>query len=822
MPTVLSGPRAPGFQLVPALAWTYFFAYAAWSVLMLAGLVPRGIVNDLVALPMSLGAAWCGFRAGAARRDEPRLARGWLLVGLAWLCSSVGSALLVVNIWSPTPAADLIGRAVYNLYYPLCLFGLWHFFEMPPRGDSRLRLLVECLIVAAAAVVLAWYFVFRFDEATRSLGPFLKTIGFVVLSELLLMVGASAVLHRPAPHADGPSLTVFGIAVFAAAIADLLYQQSVLVASSWTAPTADLLLGFAGTLVTWAAWLTWTRRPATEGGVPGVAVGLTLLPYLAVGVVAALLVFESTSSGLGAGPIGGLVVGGGMLSLLVILRLLVAQREFVHEATARAAQDARFRSLVDRSSDGILVVSATGRIEYASPAVTRIVGAPMTELDGRLLADFVRPDQQTAVDAWLRASGERPVGEWQLGRPGAWLDVEAVATDLTQDPLVSGIVLNLRDVTERIRLEADLVQAQKLELVGRLSSSVAHDFNNLLTIIIGNLRLARLSGAKGGSADLQAVEAAAHRGAALARQLLSLSRPTEVSLTVVDLASVVRALEPTMRTVLPSSITMVVTSTSDRTPVTLDDAQTEQVLLNLALNARDAMPTGGRLEVSVDTEVAGWVCLSVSDTGTGMSDEAMAHAFEPFFTTKSRMGTGLGLSTVRRIAMTAGGDVQIASRPGSGTIVRFRLPLVAEPEQQGEASSPPPVSGAGHILVVDDEPAVRRLLVQQLTQTGYQVSDASDGAMALARLRAAVVPVDLVLTDLVMPNMSGEALARQMSREFPLVPVLCMSGTPGLATGSNEPWSVDQVIAKPADVDVVAHRIARALALRSLRSAPTP
>jgi CheY-like chemotaxis protein len=233
------------------------------------------------------------------------------------------------------------------------------------------------------------------------------------------------------------------------------------------------------------------------------------------------------------------------------------------------------------------------------------------------------------------------------------------------------------------------------------------------------------------------------------------------------------------------------------------------------------MPTGGTLDVSVRAEEAGgWVGLVVSDTGTGMSDEAMAHVFEPFFTTKSRLGTGLGLSTVRRIATGAGGDVQITSRPGAGTIVRLRLPLVAGRPPSEEPSLPQPARGAGHILVVDDEPAVRRVLTQQLTQAGYQVSDASDGAMALARLRAAVVPVDLVLTDLVMPNMGGEALARQMAREFPGLPVLCMSGTPGLATGNNEPWSVDQVIAKPADVEVVTHRIARALALRSLSANP--
>ncbi len=804
------------------MVWAYFLGYSVWAAAMLAGVAQRGVVNDFWFLPLYLGSAWLSFRTGSARSDEPRLARGWYLVGAAWLCSTVGGiAWILYELW-PSAGFDWIGWLIYNLYYPLSLLGLWHFFEMPQRGDSRLRLVVECLIVSVATLVLAWYFVFRFDEATRSLWPFLKTAGFLFLAELLSLVGATAILHRPARNADGRSLTVFGIAIFAVGVADFVYQQSVLVSSTWAGPTGDLLLALAGTLVMVAAWMSRVQRPSIDASLPGVAVGLTLLPYLAVGVVGALLIFELAKANLGKGPIAGLIVGGALLLALVIARLLVAQREYTREATARAAQDARFKSLVQRSSDGVLVVSSAGQIGYASPAFCRAVGAPETELDGRFLTEFVGPDQHDRVTAWLRTSADRFLGEWQIGRAGAWRDVEAVATDLTHDPVISGIIVNLRDVTERVRLEAELVQAQKLEVVGRLSSSIAHDFNNLLTIIIGNLELARLSGAKGGSADLKAVEAAARRGAALSRQLLSLGRPTELSLKVVDLSAVVRSLEPTLRTVLPSSIKMVVTTGTLPTPVTLDDVQAEQILLNLAFNARDAMPTGGTLDVSVGVEPGGdRVLLTVSDTGTGMSDEALAHAFEPFFTTKAGLGTGLGLPTVRRIATNAGGGVDIASRPGMGTTVRLRLPLVGDANEAETPSTLAPIRGVGHVLVVDDEPAVRRVLVRQLTQVGYRVSDASDGVMALDTLRSSPIRVDVVLTDLVMPNMGGEALARRVSQEFPGLPVLCMSGTPGLATGGSEPWSADRIITKPADFEVVAHRIAEALGTVSpLTSAP--
>ena len=438
----LSSPARPGRRAVPVVAWAYFLGYAAWAVAMLTGAARRGIVNDLVFLPLYLSPAWFSFRAGLARSDEPRLARGWQFVGAAWLCSTLGGLSWILSEVWPSAGFDFAGWFLYNLYYPLALLGLWHFFEMPAPGDSRIRLAVECLIAGVATVVLAWYFVFRFGEATEALWPFLKTVSFLLLGELSLLVGATAVLHRPARHADRQSLTVFGIAIFTAGVADFIYQQSMLVQSTWAAPTGDLLLAFAATLVAMAAWMTSVRRPSSDASLPAVTVGLTLLPYLAVCVVAVLLVYESAKANLGNGPIAGLIVGGALLLVLVIARLLVAQREYTREAAARAVQDARFRSLVQRSSDGTLVVGSTGQVGYASPAFCRMVGSSETEIAGRFLTDFVSPDQHQHIMAWLRISTNRPLGEWRIGRPGGWREVEAVATDLTHDPVVSGIIVS--------------------------------------------------------------------------------------------------------------------------------------------------------------------------------------------------------------------------------------------------------------------------------------------------------------------------------------------------------------------------------------------
>jgi CheY-like chemotaxis protein/two-component sensor histidine kinase len=366
-----------------------------------------------------------------------------------------------------------------------------------------------------------------------------------------------------------------------------------------------------------------------------------------------------------------------------------------------------------------------------------------------------------------------------------------------------------------VQLEGELRQAQAMEVAGRLSSSIAHDFNNLLTVIIGNLHLAQLKGPA--HADLGAVEAAARRGAALARQLLSLSRPARMPSVGVDLPGAIRALEPSLRNALPSSIHFIVETCSERIHVGPDLVQIEQVLLNLLLNARDAMPAGGQLRVLADVVGEGEVRrarLVVTDSGIGMNDETLAHVFEPFFTTKpAGFGTGLGLATVRRIVAAAHGEVEIATTPGGGTSVTVLLPLVARDTAiPTREVTPATVAGRGRVLLVDDEPEIRRVLSSILSEFGFHVSSAANGMEALAILATDRAHIDVVVTDLTMPRLGGEGLCRQIAKFYPGLPTLCISGTHDSGASEGESWSGDRVILKPASFDELVSRIDEELA----------
>lgn len=246
----------------------------------------------------------------------------------------------------------------------------------------------------------------------------------------------------------------------------------------------------------------------------------------------------------------------------------------------------------------------------------------------------------------------------------------------------------------------------------------------------------------------------------------------------------------------------------------LDEVRLEQVILNLALNARDAMPSGGRLEIQLDRVAGpalGRARITVRDTGAGMSEATRIRAFEPFFTTKEDVGTGLGLSTVQSIVREAGGEVSLTSSIGRGTTVTLLLPLVEAPA--AAAPPRPPASapqGVGRILVVDDEAALRQVLAKYLGSLGYQVSVAADGHDAITALERDPA-YDLVLTDLVMPRVGGKELVGWLENNAPEVGILCMSGTPGATGSSAEPWSASRVIAKPVTLEVVAARVADVL-----------
>ena len=351
---------------------------------------------------------------------------------------------------------------------------------------------------------------------------------------------------------------------------------------------------------------------------------------------------------------------------------------------------------------------------------------------------------------------------------------------------------SMMDVTERRSLEEQLVQAQKMEAVGRLAGGIAHDFNNLLTAILGygDLMMPKLHDPtlRG---KMQEIRKAAERASALTRQLLAFSRKQVLVPEVVPLGGLIEELSKMLRRLIGEDIELVIRLPSAAAAVRADPGQLEQVLMNLAVNARDAMPRGGKLTIEValpllddafrkdhpDVPAGPLVEISVADTGVGMDAEVRKHIFEPFFTTKELgRGTGLGLATVYGIVKQSGGHVEVDTAPGAGTTFRIFLPAVEAPRPMPVPSLDAVVGGSETVLLVEDEAALRSLAQEILRDQGYKVIAAGSGTEALDLARSHKAPIDLLVTDVVMPGMDGRELADRLGPVHPETRCLFMSG----------------------------------------------
>jgi len=518
---------------------------------------------------------------------------------------------------------------------------------------------------------------------------------------------------------------------------------------------------------------------------------------------------------------------------------LALRRSRAERAAAEAAlrhNEQRFRALVEHSWDAIALFGPDGAILYGSPATTRILGYDLADFVGRNALKLVHPEDRDTVIGRLTEAMANPgvridVLARVLHKNGSWRYLEGVFTNLLDDPSVGAIVNNYRDATERRSLENQVIQAQKMEAVGRLAGGVAHDFNNILTAIGGytDLLLADLPAGDPRRQDVDEIHRAADRAAALTQQLLAFSRRQVLQPRVVDVNALVSNVEKLLRRLLGEDVLLATVLATDVGRVRADPGQMEQVLVNLAVNARDAMPEGGRLTLetrNVDLDAAyaaehrtvapgPYVVLAVSDTGTGMSTETQSHIFEPFFTTKEvGKGTGLGLATVYGIVKQSGGSIWVYSELGHGTTIKVYLPRVDEPAESFPAPSitdAESLRGSETILLVEDEPAVRAVARLVLIRQGYTVFEAADGQTALTMMDGSGPSIDLVLTDVVMPGMSGRALADQLTSRLPGLRVLYMSGytddaivrhgmlEPGLAY-LQKPFRPDALARKVRDV----------------------
>ena len=463
----------------------------------------------------------------------------------------------------------------------------------------------------------------------------------------------------------------------------------------------------------------------------------------------------------------------------------------------------RFRTLFESAGDALLILDADGRLLDANRTACERLGYTRDELASMTADQIDTPEFATRFRERMTSLAERGSLSFEsahLARDGTVIPTEVIATTIELGGKTA-ILEIARDLTERRRAEAERIaleqqlrQAQKMEEIGRLAGGIAHDFNNLLTSIRGmaSLALAELPPGEGPHEDLEQIEQDADRATRLTRQLLAFARRTVLQPEVVDLSAVVRRLEPMLRRLIREDVKLVTIAPDSIGGVMADPAQMDQIILNLAVNASEAMPDGGTLTIEIadgttsdatqapaEGAPAGpLVTLSVTDTGVGMDDETLGHLFEPYFTTKGPgKGTGLGLATVYGIVRMSGGTVAARSQPGRGSTFTVYLPAV-EATIDAEPDPPPTtaIRGArpGTILLVEDDDGVRRFASRVLETAGYRVLTAEDGPAALETARDTVV--QLLLTDMRMPGMSGREVATRLAAIQPGIRVLYMSG----------------------------------------------
>jgi two-component system cell cycle sensor histidine kinase/response regulator CckA len=507
----------------------------------------------------------------------------------------------------------------------------------------------------------------------------------------------------------------------------------------------------------------------------------------------------------------------GRAHVVVVSRDVTAQRET--EAALRESEG-RYRMLAEHAPDMIVEHDETGRIVYANARALSFAGWTFEQLQQMPLDGWAHPDDlEACASAFGSVLRERTVTRLvhRLRRSnGEYAWVESSGAPVVTASGAVHMIAQSRDLTEELSLQEQLRQAQKMEAIGRLAGGVAHDFNNLLTVIGGYAGLIESAVPRATPASNAAheIQDATERAAGLTRQLVALSRRQLAERQPVDLNAAIRALEPVLRRALPASISLELSLDEGIPAVEADPSQVDQVLLNLALNARDAMRERGTLGITTRRGDGGRsVRLLVSDTGIGMDEATRSRAFEPFFTTKpSGFGSGLGLSTTYGIVRQSGGTIALDSAPGQGTRVSIELPATSGRDVVAHAArigpGVLPLARDATILLVEDDASVRRLIDILLQSSGYRVIAAADASEALARSNQR--EVDLLLTDYVMPGQSGIELCAALRERWPALRVVLMTGHAEMPDDGELPAGIE-VIAKPFTREQLGAVLARKL-----------
>lgn len=468
-----------------------------------------------------------------------------------------------------------------------------------------------------------------------------------------------------------------------------------------------------------------------------------------------------------------------------------------------------FRSLIENNLDIVTVLAKDGTVLYKSPSIRNVLGYEPEELTGKDLFDYVHPDDLPMVKKRFRLIAENPLAtqsaEFRFRhRDGTWHVLESVGKSVLE-PL-KGVIVNSRDITdfrraeemfriEKNNIEAQLRQSQKMEAVGQLASGVAHEFNNLMTVIQGNadIALSKFGEGEPASINLKEILRVIARGATLTRELLTFGRSQPMEKRNLNINKIIEGISKVLRHLIGENISIKTELGADLWNIEADPGQMEQVLINLVINSKDAMPDGGRLfiktgNVNIDetycrvygeARVGRFVCVSVEDTGRGMDADTLSRIFEPFFTTKEiSKGTGLGLSVVYGIVKGHNGWINVYSTPGKGSVFKSYFPAVygEVEEKEGKIELPEAYGGKEGILLVEDERDVREITQRMLEGKGYKVFAASNCEEAASLFREKSGEIDLLFTDMMLPDRSGLELADELKGKSPKLRFLITSG----------------------------------------------